>query len=99
MKQHILIKNSTIVNEGKVFIADILVSNGFIQQIGNIGIEANHKVIDGTGKHLFPGVIDRQVHFRDQDSHTKVIYIPNLKRLWPVELLPLLIRQIQFRIF
>jgi dihydroorotase len=65
MKQHLLIKNSTIVNEGKAFIADILVSNGFIQQIGNIGIEANHKVIDGTGKHLFPGIIDCQVHFRD----------------------------------
>jgi dihydroorotase len=65
MKQHILIKNTTIVNEGKVFIADILLSNGCIQQIGNIDIEPNHKVIDGSGKHLFPGIIDGQVHFRD----------------------------------
>ncbi|WP_296312053.1 dihydroorotase [Winogradskyella sp. UBA3174] len=65
MKQNILIKNATIVNEGKVFVADILLSNGLIQQIGNIGIEPKHKVIDGTGKHLFPGIIDGQVHFRD----------------------------------
>ncbi|MFT7251595.1 MAG: dihydroorotase [Flavobacterium sp.] len=65
MKQNILIKNTTIVNEGKVFVADVLLSNGLIQQIGNIGIEPNHKVIDGTGKHLLPGIIDGQVHFRD----------------------------------
>jgi dihydroorotase len=65
MKQNILIKNATIVNEGKIVVADISLSNEFIQQIGNIGIEPNHKVIDGTGKYLFPGIIDGQVHFRD----------------------------------
>lgn len=65
MKENTLIKNTTIVNEGKLFIADVLLSNGFIKQIGNIDIEPNHKVIDGTGKHLFPGIIDGQVHFRD----------------------------------
>ncbi len=65
MKQNILIKNTTIVNEGKAFIADVLLSSGLIQQIGNIDIEPNHKEIDGTGKHLFPGIIDGQVHFRD----------------------------------
>ncbi|MEH6512589.1 MAG: dihydroorotase [Maribacter arcticus] len=65
MNQRILIKNSTVVNEGKSFVADILLSNGLIYQIGNIDIEPNYKVIDGTGKHLFPGIIDGQVHFRD----------------------------------
>ena len=65
MNQRILIKNSTIVNEGKAFIADVLLTDGLIDQIGNIGIESNHKVIDGTGKHLLPGIIDGQVHFRD----------------------------------
>jgi dihydroorotase len=65
MNERILIKNTTIVNEGKAFVADILLSNGFIQQIGTIDIEPNHRVIDGTGKHLFPGIIDGQVHFRD----------------------------------
>ena len=65
MSQSILIKNSTIVNEGKSFVADVLLSDGLIEQIGSITIESNYKVIDGTGKHLFPGIIDGQVHFRD----------------------------------
>lgn len=65
MKDSILIKNTTIVNEGKAFVADILLANGCIQQIGNINSEPDHNVIDGTGKHLFPGIIDGQVHFRD----------------------------------
>jgi dihydroorotase len=65
MKENILIKNTTIVNEGKSFIADILISEGRIQQIGNIDVALSYKVIDGTGKHLFPGIIDGQVHFRD----------------------------------
>tara|TARA_B100000809_G_scaffold188705_1_gene187086 strand:- start:278 stop:1621 length:1344 start_codon:yes stop_codon:yes gene_type:complete len=65
MNERILIKNTTIVNEGKSFIADVLLEDERITQIGNIDIEPNYKVIDGTGKHLFPGIIDGQVHFRD----------------------------------
>lgn len=65
MHQKILIKNSTIVNEGTLVVADVLLSKGFIQQIGTINEEPDFKVIDGTGKHLFPGIIDGQVHFRD----------------------------------
>jgi dihydroorotase len=65
MKQTTLIKNSTVVNEGKAIVTDVLLSNGLIQQIGTIDVEAHHIVIDGTGKHLFPGIIDGQVHFRD----------------------------------
>jgi dihydroorotase len=65
MKENILIKNVTLVNEGKLYLADVLLSGGFIKRIGSIHIELNCKVIDGTGKHLFPGIIDGQVHFRD----------------------------------
>jgi len=65
MKEQILIKNTTIVNEGKVFVSDLLISDGIIQIIGSIDAEPSYKVIDGTGKHLFPGIIDGQVHFRD----------------------------------
>jgi len=65
MNDRILIKNTTIVNEGQSFISDVLLSDGLIQKIGNIEPEPNQKVIDGTGKHLFPGIIDGQVHFRD----------------------------------
>jgi dihydroorotase len=65
MNQPILIKNPTIVNEGKSFINDVLVIDNRIREIGKIKIEPNYQVIDGTGKHLFPGIIDGQVHFRD----------------------------------
>ena len=65
MNEKILIRNTTIVNEGKSFIADLLLSDGHIQKIGSIEIEPSYKVIDGTDKHLFPGIIDGQVHFRD----------------------------------
>jgi dihydroorotase len=65
MHQSILIKNVTLVNQGKSFVSDLLMSEGLIQQIGSIKIETHHKVVDGTGKHLLPGIIDGQVHFRD----------------------------------
>jgi dihydroorotase len=65
MKKNILIKNPTVVNEGKSYIADVLIEDEFITKIGNIDTESNYNVIDGTGKHLLPGVIDGQVHFRD----------------------------------
>ena len=43
----------------------MLLSDGLIQQIGTINAQTHHTVIDGTGKHLFSGIIDGQVHFRD----------------------------------
>lgn len=54
-----------MVNEGYSTTTDILIYDGIIQKIGNIYVEPNHNVIDGTDKHLFPGIIDGQVHFRD----------------------------------
>jgi dihydroorotase len=60
-----LIKNITIVNEGQCFTSDIVFYDGLIQKIGNIRVEPDFYVIDGTGKYLFPGIIDGQVHFRE----------------------------------
>lgn len=41
------------------------IDNGVIQAIGQLNDDYNAKVIDGTGKYLFPGIIDGQVHFRE----------------------------------
>jgi dihydroorotase len=60
-----LIKNVTIVNEGKIFIGDIRIKNGLIEEVGALEASATDVVIDGTGKYLLPGVIDGQVHFRE----------------------------------
>jgi dihydroorotase len=65
MKEKTLIKNISIVNEGKITIDDLLIENGFIHSIGQLNDIENVKVIDGTGKFLFPGIIDGQVHFRE----------------------------------
>lgn len=61
-----LIKEVSVVNEGKVVVSDVLIKDDRIEKIApGISIESNHTVIDGSGLHLFPGVIDDQVHFRE----------------------------------
>lgn len=61
----ILIKSAQIVNEGQIIVADILVKSGRIEKIAStIDVQAD-RVIDATGLHLFPGLIDDQVHFRE----------------------------------
>jgi dihydroorotase len=77
MSQKTLIKEICIVNEGQMMVTDLLIANGIIQQIGNIDVDDYTQLIDGTGKYLFPGIIDGQVHFRDPglthkgDFHTE----------------------------
>jgi dihydroorotase len=65
MAQKIVVQRTTVVNEGTSFIADVLLVDGRIEKIGTIAIKPGYQVIDGTGKHLLPGIIDGQVHFRD----------------------------------
>jgi len=64
----ILIKNATIVNEGKTFHGDLLIIDELISIIGSPDpkdIPSGTKIIDATGLLLIPGVIDDQVHFRE----------------------------------
>ncbi len=60
-----IIKNCSIVNEGQIVKSDLLIEDGRIQKIGNLSGVTDAHVIDGTGKYVFPGIIDGQVHFRD----------------------------------
>lgn len=61
-----LIKEVSIVNEGQVVEGDVLIKEDRIEKIGqSLSVDGNHTVIDGNGLHLFPGVIDDQVHFRE----------------------------------
>jgi dihydroorotase len=74
--QKYLIKNAQIVNEGTVYAADVLISGGRIEKI-NSQISATNGVIEinAEGKHLVPGVIDDQVHFREPGlTHKATIY-------------------------
>jgi dihydroorotase len=65
MSTEIIIKNVTLVNEGQLRVADLLIKDQLIHKIGNVHPTENSLVIDGSGKYLFPGIIDGQVHFRD----------------------------------
>jgi dihydroorotase len=65
--QSYLIKNSQIVNEGKILSQDILIEDGRISKIA-ASIDTGKKLvieIDAEGQHLIPGCIDDQVHFRE----------------------------------
>lgn len=61
-----LIKNANIVNENSIFEGDILINGERIEKISShISAETQYTIIDANGKHLLPGVIDDQVHFRE----------------------------------
>jgi len=74
--QKYLIKNIHIVNEGRIYLSDVLISNERIEKIEpNISVNYDVVEIDGEGKYLLPGLIDDQVHFREPGlTHKASIY-------------------------
>jgi len=65
--EKVLIKDAHIVNEGTIVRGDVYIENGIIQEISqNLSVKGpDVHVFDAEGKHLLPGVIDDQVHFRE----------------------------------
>jgi dihydroorotase len=64
----ILIKNATIINEGRSYKGNLLIKEELITAIGEIdfnSIPSDTKIIDASGLLLLPGVIDDHVHFRE----------------------------------
>jgi dihydroorotase len=74
--QNYLIKNITVVNEGKSVHGDVLIKNDRIEKIGSaIAVPYQVTEIDGDSLHLLPGAIDDQVHFREPGlTHKATIY-------------------------
>ena len=68
----VLIRNARLVNEGREFDGDLLVSNGRIVKIAR-SIEGENATveIDANGQWLLPGMIDDQVHFREPGAPAK----------------------------
>jgi dihydroorotase len=64
---HWLIRDVKVVNEGTVTEADVLLRGGRIERVAKEGISQAQGVreLDGKGRHLLPGAIDDQVHFRE----------------------------------
>jgi dihydroorotase len=62
----VIFKNGTIVNHDGVALGDIGVVDGRIVALGSsLPAAEAAEVVDCTGLHILPGVIDTQVHFRE----------------------------------
>jgi dihydroorotase len=61
----VILKSGTIVNHDGEGIRDIAIKDGRIAALGSFANDAADEVIDCTGLHILPGVIDTQVHFRE----------------------------------
>ena len=62
----VLVRNATVWTQGpdgRLENADLLVRNGRIAEVGpNLSAPSGAVVIDGTGKHVTPGLIDAHLH-------------------------------------
>ena len=66
MSKSTIIRNARLVNEGEILESDILLKNGRIEKIANsLQAPAGAHIVDAKGRHLLPGMIDDQVHFRE----------------------------------
>lgn len=70
-QQNLLIRNATVwtsEKEGRLEQTDILIKNGKIAAIGKNLSDASAITIDGTGKHVSPGIIDEHSHIAGTGS-------------------------------
>ena len=61
----ILITKAQLVNEGKIYTADVLIKGDRIYKIGQNIVAPGAMIVDGKNQYLLPGCIDDQVHFRE----------------------------------
>jgi dihydroorotase len=61
-----LIRNARLVNRGRIIEADLLIRQGRIEKIApSISVQHAEPELDAQGRHVLPGIIDDQVHFRE----------------------------------
>jgi dihydroorotase len=66
----LIVRGGTVVNHAGIARADIAILDGRIAGIRDFALAEADAVIDATGLHILPGVIDTQVHFREPgDEH------------------------------
>ncbi|MFT4359648.1 dihydroorotase [Bartonella bacilliformis] len=66
-----IFKGAMLVNHDGSGKRDIAVTNGRIAKIGDLTCASAGEVIDCTGLHIVPGIIDSQVHFREPGNEHK----------------------------
>jgi imidazolonepropionase-like amidohydrolase len=63
--ESVLIRNATLWTntDRSVMVGDIRFANGKVVEVGeNLGNQKGERVIDGTGKHVTPGIVDEHSH-------------------------------------
>ncbi|MCB0623766.1 MAG: dihydroorotase [Saprospiraceae bacterium] len=71
----ILLRNGRIVNRGQIREGDLFIRNGRLEQVGGQLDRRAAIELDLAGKHVLPGIIDDQVHFREPGlTHKAEIY-------------------------
>ncbi|WP_137390024.1 dihydroorotase [Rhodoligotrophos defluvii] len=66
-----LLKGGTVVNQDGAYPRDVGLRDGRIAAIGPLDARAAAEVIDCTGLHVLPGVIDPHVHLREPGAEHK----------------------------
>jgi len=60
-----ILKNGTCATPSGIFQTDVGIKDGKIVDLGDLDASKSKDVMDVTGLHVLPGVIDSQVHFRE----------------------------------
>src|SRR5262245_29223955 len=61
----LILRGGTVVNHDGAGVRDVGIVEGRIAAFGHLARASAGEVIDCTGLHVLPGVIDTQVHFRE----------------------------------
>jgi len=60
-----ILKNATVVNHDGTGRRDIGICDGRIAALGDLSLASAPEILNCTGLHIVPGIIDSQVHFRE----------------------------------
>lgn len=67
----LIIRGGTLVTHNGIGLGDVGVRNGRTVNVGDLSRQDASEVIDASGLHILPGVIDTQVHFREPGNEHK----------------------------
>ena len=71
MTYDLVIRGGTLVTHDGIGVGDVGVRDGRIVTVGQLADADGGEVIDATGLHVLPGIIDTQVHFREPGNEHK----------------------------
>ena len=71
LRAELILKGGIVVNHDGAGPRDVAISETRITGIGHFGAEQAGEVIDCTGLHILPGVVDSQVHLREPGAEHK----------------------------